>query len=112
MPHWLLSPGQSRRAFVAGGMLSKRDFLFGSIRKSNAERGFFVDRSRNRTYIRIVSEDAEKMSLAIFPNIAIDPQADASRGLLRKANILKQPEPQVRILHRLRPPSLPEFLSA
>src|SRR5579883_625830 len=112
MPDRLLSSRQRRRAFVAGSMLSKRDFPFGSIRKSNAERGFLVDRSRNRSNIRIVSEDAQEVGLSVFADIAIDPQTDAGRGLFCKTNILKQPEPQVRILHRLRPPSLRESLSA
>src|SRR3569623_1499579 len=112
MPDWKLPSRQSRGAYVAGSMLPKRNFLLGSIRECNAEGGLLVDRSRNRAYIRIVSEDAQKMSLTVVPDVAIDPQADAGRGLLRKAHIFKQPEPQVRILHWIRPPSLRKFLSA
>ena len=40
-----------------------------------------------------------------FPDVAIDPQANTGRGLFCHAHVLKQPEPQVCILHRLRPPS-------
>ena len=64
---------------------------------------------RDRADIRVVAEDAQKMRLPIFPYIAIDPQANAGRGLFRDAHVLKQPEPQVCILHRLRPPSSPAF---
>jgi len=42
-----------------------------------------MDRSRNRTHVRIVSEDTHQMSLPIFPYIPIDPQSDAGRNLLR-----------------------------
>ena len=67
--------------------------------------GLFVNGCRNRAYIRVITEDAWKMRLAIFLHIAVDPKANAGRGLFCDAHVLKQPEPQMCILHGLRPPS-------
>ena len=55
--------------------------------------------------IRVIAEDAQKMCLPIFTYLAIDPQANARRRFFCNTYVLKQPEPQVCILHRSRPPS-------
>ena len=88
-------------------MFAERDFLGLSIGKGQTEGGLFMNGRRDRADIRVVAEDAEKMRLPIFPYITVDPQANAGRGLLRNAHILKQPESKVCILHGLRPPSSP-----
>ena len=107
MTHRMFPARQSHGPFVAGGVFAERDILGFSIGKGQGEAGLFVNCRRDRADIRVVAKDAEKMCLPIFPHIAVDPQANAGRGLLRDAHVLKQPEPQVCILHRLRPPSSP-----
>src|SRR5579863_4853030 len=107
MTHWVFPAWQCNRAFVAGGMFAERDFLGLSIGKRQTEGGLFMNGRCDRTDIRVIVEDAEKVRLPIFPHVAVDPQANAGRGLLRNAYILKQPESKVCILHRPRPPSLP-----
>src|ERR1700744_3517866 len=106
MTHWVFPAWQCNRAFVAGRVFAERDFLGLSIGKRQTEGGLFMNGRRDRADIRVVAEDAEKMRLPIFPHIGVDPQANAVRGLLRNAYILKQPESKVCILHCLRPPSL------
>src|ERR1700679_2185531 len=86
---------------------SKREgyVLCRAVGEGQAEGGLLVNCRRDRADIRVVAKDAQKMCLPIFPYIAIDPQTNAGRGLLRDAHVFKQPEPQMCILHRLRPPS-------
>src|SRR5579863_7388804 len=111
MTHWVFPAWQCDRAFVAGRVFAERDFLGLSIGKGQTEGGLFMDGRRDRTDIRVVAEDAEKMRLPIFPHIAIDPKANAGRGFFCDAHVLKQPEPQMCIHHRGPPPSSSEFLS-
>src|SRR6266568_5574225 len=105
MTDWMLPVRQRYRTFVAAGMFAERDFLGLSIGKVQTEGGLFMNGCRDRADIRVVAEDAEKMRLPVFPYITVDPQANAGRGLLRDAHVLKQPEPQVCVLHQLHPPS-------
>jgi len=91
-------------------MFTKQDLLCLAIRKGQIERSLLVNGRRDRADIRIIAEDTQKMRLPIFPDIALDPQADSGRGFLRDAYLLKQPEPQVCVLHRFHPPSSPAFL--
>src|SRR5215472_13214843 len=107
MTHWVFPAWQCNRAFVAGRVFAERDLLGLSIGKGQTEGGLFMDGRRDRADIRIVTKDTEEMRLSIFPYIAVDPQANAGRGLFRNAQILKQPESKVCILHRPRPPSSP-----
>ena len=69
-------------------MFAERHVLYRTVRKGQVEGGLLVNCRRDRTDIRVVAEDTEKMRLPIFPNIAIDPQANSGtpplpRGYLR-----------------------------
>jgi hypothetical protein len=58
-------------------MFAERHILYRTVRKGQGEGGFLVHRRRDRADIRVIAEDAQKMCLPIFPDIAIDPQANS-----------------------------------
>lgn len=58
-------------------MLSEGHVLCRAFGEGQTESGLLVNGSRDRADMRVIAEDAQKMRLPIFPNIAIDPQANA-----------------------------------
>ena len=48
-----------------------------AVRKGQVEGGLLVNGRRDCANIRVISEDAQKMCLPIFPDIAIDPHANS-----------------------------------
>ena len=58
-------------------MFAERHVLYRTVRKGQVEGGLLVNCRRDCANIRVISEDAQRMCLPIFPDIAIDPQANS-----------------------------------
>jgi len=82
MAHRMFPARQSHCPFIAGGMFAEGQVFCCAVGEGQTEGGLLVNGRRDCANIRVISEDAQKMCLPVFPYIAIDPQANAGTQAL------------------------------